>query len=309
MDDLAPRRNLHVADRCLNHENLDGMILHVEKRIVILWTHGFTWVARFKETHKSNQTLGFSSRIPPLRPIIASWTSFRHETDYLVCFNPCCLCRSFSGMLFKRSPCQCARLSLTLSKVPENAVDTQNQRRTAPDWRRTAPDWRRTAPDWRRTAPDWRRTAPDWRRTAPDWRRTAPDWRRTAPDWRREDNVTSRSEAEGENWFKLGREACLGRFVYNCPFSTRRLLTSLCISVSYFALFVPFLCRTSPSYLFLYHYWTHGFTMRHPVEVLYTISVILRRAPFTYPIQLVFILWTGTHVVMQLRTPEMLSLS
>ena len=164
MDDLAPRRNLHVADRCLNHENLDGMILHVEKRIVILWTHGFTWVARFKETHKSNQTLGFSSRIPPLRPIIASWTSFRHETDYLVCFNPCCLCRSFSGMLFKRSPCQCARLSLTLSKVPENAVDTQNQRRTAPDWRRTAPDWRRTA-----------------------------------PDWRREDNVTSRSEAEGEN--------------------------------------------------------------------------------------------------------------
>jgi len=178
MDDLAPRRNLHVADRCLNHENLDGMILHVEKRIVILWTHGFTWVARFKETHKSNQTLGFSSRIPPLRPIIASWTSFRHETDYLVCFNPCCLCRSSSGMLFKRSPCQCARLSLTLSKVPEYAVDTQNQRRTPPDWRRTPPDWRRTPPDWRRTPPDWRRTP---------------------PDWRREDSVMSRSEAEGEN--------------------------------------------------------------------------------------------------------------
>jgi len=71
---------------------------------------------------------------------------------------------------FKRSPCECARLSLSSSKALENAVDTQNQRRTAPDWRRTAPDWRRTGPDWRRTA----------------------------PDWRREDSVMSRSEAEAD---------------------------------------------------------------------------------------------------------------
>jgi len=53
------------------------------------------------------------------------------------------------------------------------------------------------------------------------------------------------------------------------------------------------------------HYWTHGFTMRLPVEVLYTISCNFAQSS----IQLVFILWTGTHVVVQLRAPEMLSLS